>query len=172
MSFYITFTVILILLIAVLIFGAKFYLSSQAKILDEKISVLEEDVVEVQKTEEKINNFNNIITQLEGLNKNKISWSALYENLAKSTPADIKLNQVVMVSSSTASSSTASASKLKITGEAKSRRAIALLADKLSRIGGSFASVEIISSQKTSASQGTAGQPEKINFEINITLKV
>lgn len=165
-SFYITFTLILILLIAALIFGAKFYLSSQTKILDEKISMLERDVIEVKKTEEKINNFNNIITQLEELDKNKISWSALYENLAKSTPTNIKLDQVTMVSSSTASSSTTSAPKLKITGETKSRRAIALLADKLTKVSGSFLNVEIISSQKTSQEE------EKIDFEINVTLKI
>jgi|SRR3972149_8400060 len=173
MSFYITFTIILLLLISSLIFGAKFYLNSESRSLDSKISTLEKEVSEVEKTEEKIKSFNETTNQIKNLDKTKISWSALYDNLAKSTPTDIKLNQVALAATTASSSAAATSPKLKITGEAKSRRAIALLADKLSRINGNFLSVEIISSQKTIPSQEEgASQPEKIDFEINITLKI
>ena len=173
MSFYITFTIILLLLISSLIFGAKFYLNSESRSLDSKISTLEKEVSEVEKTEEKIKSFNETTNQIKNLDKTKISWSALYDNLAKSTPTDIKLNQVALAATTASSSAAATSPKLKITGEAKSRRAIALLADKLSRINGNFLSVEIISSQKTIPSQEEGvSQPEKIDFEINITLKI
>ena len=173
MSFYITFTIILLLLISSLIFGAKFYLNSESRSLDSKILTLEKEVSEVEKTEEKIKSFNETTNQIKNLDKTKISWSALYDNLAKSTPTDIKLNQVALAATTASSSAAATSPKLKITGEAKSRRAIALLADKLSRINGNFLSVEIISSQKTIPSQEEgASQPEKIDFEINITLKI
>ena len=191
-GFYITFTIILILLIAGVIFGGKFYLSYQSKTLDAQITSLKKDTAEIQGIEDNINNFNSAITQLKGLDKNKLVWSAVYDNIAKSTPSNVKLNQVALTSatasasaaantqkSSTAATST-STSKLKITGEAKSRRAIALFADKLQKIGGNFTTVDIISSKKTEATtnQSAGGETaptsaeEKIDFEINISLKV
>lgn len=188
-GFYITFTLILLLLIFGLIFGAKFYLIYQAKTLDQEIASLKKDTAEVQGIEDNINNFNSVITQLKGLDKNKFVWSTVYDNIAKSTPADIKLNQVSLTSAtasaaaSSQKSSTAAApaatSKLKITGVTKSRRAIALFADKLQKIGGNFTTVDIISSKKTeaTANQSAGGETattsaeEKIDFEINVNLK-
>ncbi|MCX6811583.1 MAG: hypothetical protein NT039_02745 [Candidatus Berkelbacteria bacterium] len=190
-SFYITFTVILIIIIAGAIFGAKFLLVSQSNSLDPQISSLEKDVSEVKSTEDKINNFNNIISQLKNVDKNKFTWSSIYDNIAKSTPTDVKLDKVSLVTtaatgSSTAASSstaaTAASSKLKITGQTKSRRSIALFQYKLQKVGGNFVTVDIISSKKTQAqiaatsgteaasSQATKTE-EKIDFEIDISLK-
>lgn len=183
LSFYITFTIILLLLIFGLIFGTKFYLIYQAKTLDQEIASLKKDTAEVQGIEDNINNFNSTITKLKSLDKNKLTWSTIYDNIAKSTPADIKLNQVSLTSAtasaaaSSQKSSTAAApaatSKLKITGVTKSRRAIALFADKLQKIGGNFTTVDIISSKKTEATAtGTEVSGEtKIDFEINVNLK-
>lgn len=191
MGFYITLFIIILFIVSGMIFGLKFVLSSQAKSLDTQISTLEKDVSEVKSTEEKINTFNSTIAKLKSLDKNKLSWSSIYDNIAKSTPTDIKLSQVGLVStaatgSSTSSSSSSSASgssttsqtpslKLKITGEAKSRRAIALFQYKLQKVGGNFVTVDIISSQKTETTTTTTQeqQPktEAINFEINISLK-
>jgi Tfp pilus assembly protein PilO len=194
-SFYITFTIILLVVISVVIFGSKFLLSSQSKTLDSQISSLERDVGEVKSTEDKINNFNSTIAKLKSLDKINLNWSQVYDNIAKSTPADVKLNQVTQVTttasggtttntSSTSASPSPSAAaaklKLKITGEAKSERAIALFQYKLQKVGGSFVTVDIISTQKsaatatTSPSPGTTSQPQaagNIKFEIDIALK-
>lgn len=190
LSFYITFTIILIIFISGVIFGVKFYFLYQSRALDSQITNLKKDTAEVKSIEDNINNFNNVITQLKELDKNKFVWSTVYDNIAKSTPADIKLNQVSLTSAtasaaaSSQKSSTAAApaatSKLKITGVTKSRRAIALFADKLQKIGGNFTTVDIISSKKTeaTANQSAGGETattsaeEKIDFEINISLKV
>ena len=189
-GFYITFTIILILFITGIIFGAKFYLLYQSKTLDSQKTILGKDTAEVQGIEDNINNFNSTITQLKSLDKNKLVWSALYDNIAKSTPADLKLNQVSLTSATasaaanTQKSSTAatpaSTSKLKITGVAKSRRVIALFQYKLQKVGGNFVTVDIISSKKTeaNANQSAGGETtststeEKTDFEINITLKI
>lgn len=194
-SFYITFTIILLIIISVVIFGAKFLLSSQSKTLDSQISSLERDVGEVKSTEDKINNFNSTIAKLKSLDKINLNWSQVYDNIAKSTPADVKLNQVTQVTttasggtttntSSTSASPSPSAAaaklKLKITGEAKSERAIALFQYKLQKVGGSFVTVDIISTQKsaatatTSPGPGTTSQLQasgNIKFEIDIALK-
>ncbi|TSC90551.1 MAG: hypothetical protein CEN92_458 [Candidatus Berkelbacteria bacterium Licking1014_96] len=183
-GFYITFTIILVLFITGLIFGTKFYLLYQAKALNSQKADLEKDTAEVQSIEDNINNFNNTITQLGSLDQNKLAWSTIYDNIAKSTPAEVKLNQVTLVSATANAAATAgsqsksstsaaptSASKLKITGEAKSRRAIALFADKLQKIGGNFTTVDIISSKKTEATTTTStNTEEKIDFEINVSL--
>lgn len=193
-SFYITFTIILLIIISVVIFGAKFLLSNQSKTLDSQISSLERDVGEVKSTEDQINNFNSTIAKLKSLNKTNLNWSQVYDNIAKSTPADVKLDQVTLVTttasgsaintSSTSASPSPSAAaanlKLRITGEAKSERAIALFQYKLQKVGGSFTTVDIISTQKTTAttaspSPGAASQSQSsgdIKFEINIALKV
>ena len=192
-SFYITFTIILLIIISVVIFGAKFLLSNQSKTLDSKISSLERDVGEVKSTEDKINNFNSTIAKLKSLDKTNLNWSQVYENIAKSTPSDVKLNQVTLMTttasgSTTTNTSSTSASpspsaaaaklKLKITGEAKSERAIALFQYKLQKVGGSFVTVDIISTQKSAATPTTSpsatNQPQatgNINFEIDIALK-
>ncbi len=73
-NFYITFTAILILLIAGIIFGSKFYLLHQAKTLEAKKTALENETAEVKGIEESINNFNSIIAQLGSLNENKFLW--------------------------------------------------------------------------------------------------
>ena len=192
-SFYITFTIILLIIISVVIFGAKFLLSNQSKTLDSQISSLERDVGEVKSTEDKINNFNITIAKLKSLDKTNLNWSQVYENIAKSTPSDVKLNQVTLMTttasgSTTTNTSSTSASpspsaaaaklKLKITGEAKSERAIALFQYKLQKVGGSFVTVDIISTQKSAATPTTSpsatNQPQatgNINFEIDIALK-
>lgn len=193
-SFYITFTIILLVIISVVIFGAKFILSSQSKTLDSQISSLERDVGEIKSTEDKIKNFNDTITKLKSFDKNNLNWSLVYDNIAKSTPSDVKLDQVTLVtttasgstatntsstSASPSPSAAAAKSKLRITGEAKSERAIALFQYKLQKVGGNFVCVDIISSKKTEAqstqTQTTQLTPEEaeatINFEINITLK-
>jgi Tfp pilus assembly protein PilN len=180
-SFYITFTVILILTVTLAVFGARFSISTQNKSLDSQISSLECDVSEVESTEDNINNFNNTITQLKNLDKNKFTWSLIYDNIAKSTPYDIKLTQVSLITSGGSTSTSASGGssgaqastanqKLKITGETKSRRSVALFQDKLQKIGGSFVVVDIISSKKTEG-DAVKNQQEKIDFEINISLK-
>jgi Tfp pilus assembly protein PilN len=165
-SFYITFTIILLLIIAGVIFGTKFYLSSQSKSLDSQISSSERDLSDVKSIEDKINTFNTTITQLKSLDKNKLTWSTIYDNIAKSTPSDVQLTQVTLVSTAatgaaanTASSSSQSiasasaSSKLKIVGVSKSRRSIALFQDKLQKVGGNFVTVDIISSKEITSSQ-------------------
>lgn len=185
-GFYLSFTIILLLLIFGLIFGTKFYLIYQAKTLDQEIAGLKKDTAQVQGIEDNINNFNSTIAKLKGLDKNKLTWSIIYDNIAKSTPPDIKLNQVAIISStasasaasstqikSPTSTSIASAAKLKITGETKSRRAIALFVYKLQKLSDNFAVIEIISSKKTGAEAGETetGGEIKIDFEINVSLK-
>lgn len=191
-GFYITFTIILLIIITSVIFGARLLLLSQSKSLDSRISSLERDLSDVKSMEDKINNFNNTISKLKSLDKTKLSWSQVYDNIAKSTPADVELNQVALVSTAATSSAAASSSstsktssssttatsqKLKITGIAKSRRSIALFQYKLQKVGGNFVSVDIISSKKTETQTTTTetgttqGTEEKIDFEINITLK-
>lgn len=192
-SFYISFTIILLVIISVVVFGAKLILSSQSKTLDSQISSLERDVGEIKSTEDKIKNFNDTITKLKSFDKNNLNWSLVYDNIAKSTPSDVKLDQITLVTT-TASGSTATntsstsaspsptaaaaKSKLRITGEAKSERSIALFQYKLQKVGGSFVTVDIISTQKSAAAPTTSpsatNQPQaagNINFEINITLK-
>lgn len=195
LGFYITLVIIILLIVSGTIFGLKFIFSSQAKSLDSQISALERDVSEVKSTEEKINNFNSTISKLKSLDKNKLSWSSIYDNIAKSTPGDVQLSQVGLISTTAAGSSTSSSSssttsgssatataaglKLKITGDAKSRRAIALFQYKLQKLGGNFVSVDIISTKKNETqTQGTAGTGQAtaqtgatINFELNISLK-
>jgi len=184
-SFYISITIIILIIISVVIFGAKFFLSSQSQTLDSKISGLEREVAEVKSIEDEINNFNNTISQLKGVDKNKITWSTIYDNIAKSTPVDVMLTQVSLISSAASGSSTASSSstaatlansKLKITGITKSRRSVALFQSKLQQVGGNFATVDIISSkesqtQTTTAATTTGATEAKIDFEINISLK-
>jgi Tfp pilus assembly protein PilN len=196
-SFYITFSILAIIIITGIIFSLKFYISRQTKSLDSQIQSLNQEVSEVKNIEDSINNFNSIIAQLKNVDKTKIIWSMIYDNIAKSTPTDVALTQVVLVSavtstsgqaassstSSTASktTSTATASKLKITGVTASRRSIALFAYKLQKIGGNFVTVDIISTKKaatTSQAPTTPGTPtapattsEIVDFEINISLK-
>lgn len=206
-SFYITFTLIVLISITTIILGAKFYLSAQKKSLTAKKASLERDLSEVKQIEDNINDFNNAISQLKSVDKNKALWSTVYDNIAKSTPQDIKLTQVSQVTGTKTATTTASntaaaaAIKLKITGETKSRRSIALFAYKLQKISPSFVAVEIISSKRTESqttqtsnltpeelaakaagyqAAGKAGgevtnnsttTEEKIDFEINLSLK-
>lgn len=186
-SLYITLAVILLLVITAVVFGAKFLLASQGKSYDEQISTLTKDTSEVQSTEDKINNFNAAVAQLKNLNTSKLLWSNIYDNIAKCTPEDIMLTQVTLVSTAAGSSSTANSSqssslttannKIKITGETKSRRSVALLQYKLQKIA-NFSAVDIVSSKETqtqTTSQTTEQPAEssttKIDFEINISLK-
>lgn len=171
LSFYITFTIILVLLITGVIFGAKFYLLNQGKSLDTQISNAEKDLKEVKEIEDKINAYNSAISQLKSLDKNKKVWSEIYSQIAKCTPADIELTQVVLVTnqttggSSNASSSAAGASasiKLKITGISKSRRSIALFQEKLQKAGGNFTTVDIISSKEQATPTPSASSNPEI----------
>jgi hypothetical protein len=181
-SFYVSLLIITILVMSVIVFGARIFLSSYANSLDSQISNLQKDAAEADQIENNIQSYNNAIAQLNTIIKGQLSWPQLYDNIAKSTPSDIKLNQVTFVASTgststgTSSSSSAGSGKLKITGETKSRRSIALLQYKLLKTGNNFASVDIISSQKSTSGTQTSGQEqapagEKIDFEINITLK-
>lgn len=173
LGFYITFAIVLFVLVTGAIFGARFSLSGKNKQLDNEISSLENQLGETREIEEKIREFNTIVNQIKGLEKDKVLWSEIYKTIAGDTPSEIKLTKVSLTTSTGKGvTATAEASKLKITGETLSRRAVALFQDKLEKSGGDFFKIDIISSKKTEET-GTEGQvkSETIDFEISISLK-
>lgn len=170
---YVALAVIFLLLISGSIIGVRIFLSAQGKSLDQKISNLDQQIGENKQVEENILKFNRIIDQITKLQQEKIAWSEIYKTIANDTPADIRLTKVSLsqaVSKNTASSN--SPGVLQITGDTKSRRSIALFADKLEQSGGDFVNVSIISSKKTENKNAEGDvASETTDFEININLK-
>jgi len=149
---------------------ATIYFSSQylAKIKENK----ETELAALEKKEEKLTEIKKIISeaekinsQVKGLKEKKIVWSEILEEIARLTPPNVTINKISPKSGSGKSVS-GFGSELKIEGESKTRRDLAVFIDSLEK-SEKFEAVTLIKSQKSSGEKNNTNP----SFEIKLKIK-
>lgn len=106
------------------IYSANFFAQKDLKSMKNKVSEQNQLLLRYKKTEDGINTINQKLKKIDSVNSQKIFWSDLLNELAKSTPIQIQIKTLSMSQDN---------KKLNLTGFAETRNDIAKFKEKLEK---------------------------------------